>query len=430
MKSKLHITSFLAFALTSGLIAGQGNGEQKGNGENQTQSSKGQGYKSQEEMKANQENYSEEEMKANRENYSEEEMKANRENHSEEEMQANREKNGMDKDSQGEMKKGSKEDHEKGEKGKKGKMGDKEGEHNPTDLVNRYELFELSEVEKSTLLYMYEEEKLAYDVYVTLGEQYPESKIFSNISKAEAKHQEAVKALLTKYSIPVSENLEVGTFDDEDLQALYNDLISKATSLEEALKVGQTVEITDMADLESRMENATPDVKAIFEKLYDASAKQLSAFTRTLNGEEIDFEKHDKKEKEAESHKRTGDMKKEGMHIDNGKPMVSIESQKVNRTISANWEMVNIPVTDEVNIADILPKETSGATVFTFDGETQSWNYTRIKYVDGAMVQDKELTIKPLQGFWIKSPQEFNLSTYVPTTVTTGETPPTVPTVQ
>jgi|GEM_PF-6346611 len=379
MKSKLHITSFLAFALTSGLIAGQGNGGKNENNENQGR-------------------YSQDKMNSNKEKG---------ETHS-----------------QDEMKKGSKENHEKGE------MGENESEHNPTDLVNRYEVFNLSETEKTNLSFMYEEEKLAYDVYVTLGEQYPESQIFGKIAKAEAKHQEAVKALLTKYSIPVSENLEVGTFDNADLQALYNDLIAKATSLEDALKVGQTVEITDMADLEKRMEKATPDVMAIFEKLYEGSTKHLSAFTRTLNGEEIDFENHDKKEMEKESHKRTGDMKKDGMHIDNGKPMVSIESQKVHRTFSADWEMLNIPVTDEVNISDLLPKETSGATIFTFDGNTQSWNYTRVKYVDGKMVQDKKLTIKPLQGFWIKSPQEFNLSTYVPTTVTTGETPPTIPTVQ
>ena len=392
MKSKLHITSFLAFALTSGLIAGQnGNGGQKENNENK-------GQYSQENDKMKKGSHSEDEMKANQKNesHSEDEMKDSKETHSK----------------KGEMERGEKD------------------EHNPTDLVNRYEVFDLSEVEKANLSFMYEEEKLAYDVYVTLGEQYPEAKVFPNIAKAEAKHQEAVKSLLTKYSISVPENLAVGTFDNADLQSLYNDLIAKATSLEEAYKVGQTVEITDMADLEKRMLDATPDVVAIFEKLYEGSTKHLSAFTRTLSGEEIDFAKHEKDEMEKESHKRTGDMGKEGVHLDNGKPMMSIESQKVHRTISADWEMVNIPVTDEVNISEILPKETDGATIFTYDGETQNWNYTRIKYVDGKMVQDSELTIKPLQGFWIKSPQEFNLSTYVPTTVTTGETPPTVPTVQ
>ena len=119
---------------------------------------------------------------------------------------------------------------------------------------------------------------------------------------------------------------------------------------------------------------------------------------------------------------------KQGLHIDNGKPFVSKETQEVKGQFSSDWEMINIPVTDEVNVSSLLPKEADGAVIFTYDGASKSWQRTRVHYVNGEMIQDSELTIKPLQGFWIKSPNEFNISTYVPTTVSTGETPPAVPT--
>jgi hypothetical protein len=60
---------------------------------------------------------------------------------------------------------------------------------------------ELSEIEKTSLIYMREEEKLARDVYLELYDIWGQQ-IFSNIASSEQSHTDAVKTLLERYDIP------------------------------------------------------------------------------------------------------------------------------------------------------------------------------------------------------------------------------------
>ena len=53
--------------------------------------------------------------------------------------------------------------------------------------------------ERMHLMFMREEEKLARDVYQTLGTMYPDSVIFGNIDDSEQTHTMAVKAMIEKY---------------------------------------------------------------------------------------------------------------------------------------------------------------------------------------------------------------------------------------
>lgn len=59
----------------------------------------------------------------------------------------------------------------------------------------------LSPPEKEGLLYMREEEKLARDVYLFLGEKF-NARAFLNIAESEQTHMAYVKVLLDKYGIP------------------------------------------------------------------------------------------------------------------------------------------------------------------------------------------------------------------------------------
>ena len=59
---------------------------------------------------------------------------------------------------------------------------------------------ELSEAEANALIFMREEEKLAHDVYVALGDIWGLN-IFSNISQSEATHTDAVKNLIDRYGL-------------------------------------------------------------------------------------------------------------------------------------------------------------------------------------------------------------------------------------
>ena len=146
-------------------------------------------------------------------------------------------------------------------------------------------LFALSSSEKSALIYMYQEEKLAKDVYSTLAQMYPEVSAFSHIYNAEVKHERAVANVLEHYGIPLPvRGDEVGVFADEKLQSLYNDLISKGEkSRTDAIEVGIMVEVTDVEDLDKYLQEATsPDVIALFKFLRAGSYNHYNAFNRAL----------------------------------------------------------------------------------------------------------------------------------------------------
>ena len=87
---------------------------------------------------------------------------------------------------------------------------------------------ELSAEESAALLYMREEEKLAHDVYVTLYSQWG-LPIFQNISQSEQTHTDAVKTLLDRYGLNDPASGTVGVFTNPDLQALYNDLVTRGS---------------------------------------------------------------------------------------------------------------------------------------------------------------------------------------------------------
>ncbi|MEZ4708831.1 MAG: DUF2202 domain-containing protein [Caldilineaceae bacterium] len=143
----------------------------------------------------------------------------------------------------------------------------------------------LTDAEADGLLFMREEEKLAYDVYVTLGAQW-DLPIFNNISASETTHTDAVKTLLDRYNLddPAADNA-VGVFENPDLQALYSDLVAQGSqSLTDALIVGATIEDLDIVDLQTRIaQTERPDIQLVYENLMKGSRNHLRAFASTLS---------------------------------------------------------------------------------------------------------------------------------------------------
>ena len=88
----------------------------------------------------------------------------------------------------------------------------------------------LTAADRTNLAYMREEERLAHDVYVALGERWG-LRTFENIARAEATHTTAVKTLLDRYGIadPVGTNAP-GVFTNQDLQALYTSLTTQGSA--------------------------------------------------------------------------------------------------------------------------------------------------------------------------------------------------------
>jgi len=143
----------------------------------------------------------------------------------------------------------------------------------------------LSEDEVAGLLFMREEEKLAHDVYMALYEQWG-LPIFQNIAASELTHTEAVKTLLNKYEIPdPSEEVSaLGQFSNQDLQALYDELVEiGSTSLADALMVGTAVEEIDILDLEKYIvQTELADITQVYENLLAGSKNHLRSFVATL----------------------------------------------------------------------------------------------------------------------------------------------------
>ncbi len=149
---------------------------------------------------------------------------------------------------------------------------------------------QLTTAELAMLHYMMEEEKLAYDVYITLYQKYGTA-IFNNISKSELTHIEAVNKLLEKYNIPNTASNTVGVYNIEHIQELYDGLIASGNiSLVEALKVGATIEDVDIFDLENYLgETENADIISVFDFLNCGSRNHLRGFMLQLEAQGADY---------------------------------------------------------------------------------------------------------------------------------------------
>ena len=142
----------------------------------------------------------------------------------------------------------------------------------------------LSKQEIKDLQYMREEEKLARDVYLTLGEKW-DLQVFKNISNSETKHTLAIKALLDRYQLedPVKNDAR-GVFSNKHLRELYQKLIKQGQkSRVEALKVGALVEDLDIKDLQDALARTDKqDIRFVYSNLKRGSENHLRAFMRML----------------------------------------------------------------------------------------------------------------------------------------------------
>lgn len=162
----------------------------------------------------------------------------------------------------------------------------------PSDMVNGESIIsgikksELTDKEKVGLIQMREEEKLARDVYTTLGGIWG-TRIFSNIASSEQTHTDAIKVLLTRYDIkdPVV-NDTVGVFASKNMQELYTNLTTQGkVSLKDALVVGALIEDLDIHDLDTlKKETNKEDILLTYNNLQKGSRNHMRAFVKTNGG--------------------------------------------------------------------------------------------------------------------------------------------------
>ena len=169
----------------------------------------------------------------------------------------------------------------------------------------------LSDEVRDTLAYMGNEERLAHDIYNRLYETYPIQQFTTIAYQAERNHIDVVQQLVQKYQLddttvfsnvdlaPLGyrdtslSDMEAGVYDISEIQALYDTLLeSGLTSRVEALKVGCSVEVKDVTDLDGYIERAynegNYDIWEVYSYLRDGSYNHYWAFSDGLISEGIE----------------------------------------------------------------------------------------------------------------------------------------------
>lgn len=146
------------------------------------------------------------------------------------------------------------------------------------DLTNQ----SLSEDDKSALLFMLEEEKLARDTYIYLNDLWAINQ-FNNIKDSEQTHMNLVEDLLIQNNIEYSIE-PVGEFQNQTLQNFYDQfVIDGAISSSNAMQIGATIEDVDIKDLQDFLDITTHlDLVAVFESLQCGSRNHLRSFIQGI----------------------------------------------------------------------------------------------------------------------------------------------------
>jgi len=150
----------------------------------------------------------------------------------------------------------------------------------------------VNDQEKSDLIFLREEEKLAHDVYIYAFRKYNNS-TFSNIANSEQSHTNSVLNLLTQRNISdPAANLKEGEFLNQDLQGIYNSLVATVDSSENhALIVGATIEDLDLNDIHHFYANTTnSEILLVYDRLTCGSRNHMRSFTKQLTNLGINYQ--------------------------------------------------------------------------------------------------------------------------------------------
>ncbi|MCB9163607.1 MAG: DUF2202 domain-containing protein [Flavobacteriales bacterium] len=141
----------------------------------------------------------------------------------------------------------------------------------------------LTEQDKTDLLFMLEEEKLARDTYTALEALWSSTQ-FVNIKSSEQTHMDRIADLLNTYDVPYV-ILPEGEFANATLQALFDQFMVDGSQSElHALRIGATIEDLDIVDLQERMDaTTTTSVDRVYGKLQCGSRNHLRSFVDAIN---------------------------------------------------------------------------------------------------------------------------------------------------
>jgi len=141
----------------------------------------------------------------------------------------------------------------------------------------------LSSREMQGLLFIWEEEKAARDLYTTLYEKNNLS-IFMNLRRSEQSHMDQAKAIIDKYGLSLPKD-EPGAFQNQTLQKIHDELLAKGLqSDQDALLVAATFEEISIMDLEKELAaTEAEDLRVVYQGLLAGSRKHLRSYVADLH---------------------------------------------------------------------------------------------------------------------------------------------------
>jgi len=147
----------------------------------------------------------------------------------------------------------------------------------------------LSAAEKDGLIFIWEEEKAARDLYTSLYDT-NNLTIFLDLMRSEQSHMDQAKSVIDRHNLSLPEN-EKGVFQNLTLQKIHDQLLAEGLkSSEDALKVAATFEEISIMDLEKQLAMAkAEDVRTVYKGLLAGSRKHLRSYVGDLKDMGIQY---------------------------------------------------------------------------------------------------------------------------------------------
>ena len=144
--------------------------------------------------------------------------------------------------------------------------------------------------EKAGLLFIWEEEKAARDLYNGLYEK-NNITIFLDLVRSESSHMDQARAVMEKHGLAVPPD-EPGRFQNQTLQEIHDQLLAEGLqSDQDALTVAAVFEEISIVDLEKELSaSQAEDVRTVYEGLLAGSRKHLRSYVSDLKDQGIEYQ--------------------------------------------------------------------------------------------------------------------------------------------
>ena len=144
--------------------------------------------------------------------------------------------------------------------------------------------------EKDGLLFIWEEEKAARDLYNGLYEK-NNMTIFLDLVRSESSHMDQARAVMEKHGLAVPPD-DPGIFQNQTLQEMHDQLLAEGLqSDQDALTVAAVFEEISIVDLEKELSASQPDdVRTVYEGLLAGSRKHLRSYVSDLKDQGIEYQ--------------------------------------------------------------------------------------------------------------------------------------------